>query len=91
MSSISGDGHFEKTCLGELPINCFSTSVHIEPLPSYIIFSSIEKLMAKCICLIAENFEQSNLTDLKSELKILIHVGGNENIVNILGACTKGL
>ena len=48
------------------------------------------KLIGKYICLIAENFEQSNLIDLKSELKILIHVGGNENIVNILGACTKG-
>ena len=47
--------------------------------------------MDKYICLIAGKFEQSNLIDLKSELKILIHVGGNENIVNILGACTKGL
>ena len=47
--------------------------------------------MGKYICLIVENFEESNLIDLKSELKILIHVGGNENIVNILGACTKGL
>ncbi len=28
--------------------------------------------------------------DLQSELNILIHVGENENIVNILGACTKG-
>ena len=39
---------------------------------------------------VSENFEESNLIDLKSELKILIHVGGNENIVNMLGACTKG-
>mgnify|MGYP002803612320 CR=1 FL=1 len=28
---------------------------------------------------------------MQSELKILIHVGEHENIVNILGACTKGL
>ena len=28
--------------------------------------------------------------DLASELKILIHVGGHKNIVNLLGACTKG-
>ena len=37
-----------------------------------------------------ENGDQKDLTDLQSELKILIHVGENENIVNILGACTKG-
>ncbi|XP_046852604.1 fibroblast growth factor receptor 1-like isoform X2 [Xenia sp. Carnegie-2017] len=34
--------------------------------------------------------DQNNVIDLQSELKILIHVGENENIVNILGACTKG-
>ena len=28
--------------------------------------------------------------DLASELKILIHVGEHKNIVNLLGACTKG-
>ena len=28
--------------------------------------------------------------DLISELKILIHIGQNENIVNLLAACTKG-
>jgi serine/threonine protein kinase len=28
--------------------------------------------------------------DLLSELKILIHVGEHKNIVNLLGACTKG-
>lgn len=39
---------------------------------------------------LSENFEQINVTDLQSELKILIHVGGHENIVNLLGACTKG-
>ena len=39
----------------------------------------------------SENFEQSHVVDLQSELKVLIHVGRNENIVNILGACTKGL
>lgn len=39
---------------------------------------------------IIENWDRSKLTDLQSEMKILIHVGENENIVNILGACTKG-
>lgn len=28
--------------------------------------------------------------DLASELKILIHVGEHKNVVNLLGACTKG-
>ncbi|CAB4031139.1 vascular endothelial growth factor receptor 2-like, partial [Paramuricea clavata] len=36
-----------------------------------------------------ENFDRNDLADLQSELKILTHVGENENIVNILGACTK--
>ena len=29
--------------------------------------------------------------DLISELKILIHIGQNKHIVNLLAACTKGL
>lgn len=28
--------------------------------------------------------------DLASEIKVLIHVGSHDNIVNLLGACTKG-
>ena len=28
--------------------------------------------------------------DLASEIKILIHLGSHDNIVNLLGACTKG-
>ena len=28
--------------------------------------------------------------DLASELKILIHIGEHKNIVNLLGACTRG-
>ncbi|CAB4019700.1 vascular endothelial growth factor receptor 2-like, partial [Paramuricea clavata] len=39
---------------------------------------------------IKENADRKSLVDFQSELKILIHVGENENIVNILGACTKG-
>ena len=38
-----------------------------------------------------EHGDAKNLVDLQSELKILIHVGEHENIVNIVGACTKGL
>ncbi|CAB4037450.1 vascular endothelial growth factor receptor 2-like, partial [Paramuricea clavata] len=34
--------------------------------------------------------DKEKLVDLQSELKILIHVGEHENIVNLLGACTKG-
>ncbi|EDO47094.1 predicted protein, partial [Nematostella vectensis] len=33
---------------------------------------------------------ESEQKDLLSELKILIHVGSHKNIVNLLGACTKG-
>ncbi len=40
--------------------------------------------------LIADDFDKGKLVDLQSELKILIHVGEHENIVNLLGACTKG-
>ena len=34
---------------------------------------------------------ETEYKDLLSELKILIHVGEHKNIVNLLGACTKGL
>ncbi|KAJ7350230.1 hypothetical protein OS493_037693 [Desmophyllum pertusum] len=33
---------------------------------------------------------ESEHKDLLSELKILIHIGSHENIVNLLGACTRG-
>ncbi len=34
---------------------------------------------------------QSTLAFLVSELKILIHLGPHLNVVNLLGACTKGI
>ena len=33
---------------------------------------------------------QDDLSDILSELKVLIHVGEHENVLRILGACTKG-
>ncbi|EDO47097.1 predicted protein, partial [Nematostella vectensis] len=37
-----------------------------------------------------ENATDSEYRDLLSELKILMHIGEHKNIVNLLGACTKG-
>ncbi|PFX14424.1 Fibroblast growth factor receptor 1 [Stylophora pistillata] len=37
-----------------------------------------------------KNAKPEDFDDLASELKILIHVGEHKNIVNLLGACTKG-
>ncbi|KAK3700365.1 hypothetical protein QZH41_019735 [Actinostola sp. cb2023] len=37
-----------------------------------------------------EDASQSEYRDLVSELKILMHIGEHKNIVNLLGACTKG-
>lgn len=34
---------------------------------------------------------EAEYKDLLSELKILIHIGEHKNIVNLLGACTKGM
>ena len=39
---------------------------------------------------ISANATDEERRDLASELKILIHVGKHKNIVNFLGACTKG-
>ncbi|XP_046851906.1 fibroblast growth factor receptor 3-like [Xenia sp. Carnegie-2017] len=33
---------------------------------------------------------ESEIRDLAEELKLMIHIGENKNIVNLLGACTKG-
>jgi len=33
---------------------------------------------------------KNDYTDLASELKILIYVGEHKNIINLLGACTRG-
>ncbi|CAB4005680.1 vascular endothelial growth factor receptor 2-like, partial [Paramuricea clavata] len=53
---------------------------------SYVYCKEVTKVAVKRI---KDNWDRSKLLDLQSELKILIHVGENENIVNILGACTK--
>ncbi|CAH3127131.1 unnamed protein product, partial [Porites lobata] len=37
-----------------------------------------------------EGADDSEFKDLQSELKMLIHIGSHKNIVNLLGACTKG-
>ncbi|XP_046854041.1 vascular endothelial growth factor receptor 1-like [Xenia sp. Carnegie-2017] len=54
---------------------------------SYVYSREVTKVAVKKI---KDDGDRNKLIDLQSELKILIHVGENENIVNILGACTKG-
>ena len=39
---------------------------------------------------IVEGATQAEYKDLASELKILIHLGQHKNIINLLGACTRG-
>lgn len=39
--------------------------------------------------LFPDNATDAELKDLASELKILIHIGEHQNIVNLLGACTQ--
>jgi hypothetical protein len=62
-----------------------------ENMKFHVICTLIAKIYSvyTFLCYI-DNWDRSKLLDLQSELKILIHVGENENIVNILGACTKG-
>ena len=40
--------------------------------------------------LVVEGATEAAYKDLASELKILIHLGQHKNIINLLGACTKG-
>ena len=54
---------------------------------SYIYCKEVTQVAVKTV---KESHGPNDLADLQSELKILIHVGKNKNIVNILGACTKG-
>ena len=42
------------------------------------------------LSVISEGATQAEYKDLASELKILIHLGQHKNIVNLLGACTRG-
>ena len=39
---------------------------------------------------ISEGATETEHWNLLSEIKILIHIGEHKNIVNLLGACTKG-
>lgn len=43
------------------------------------------------IKMIKSTSNSSALKSLASELKILIHLGPHLNVVNLLGACTKGI
>ena len=40
--------------------------------------------------LVVDGATEAEYKDLASELKILIHLGQHKNIINLLGACTKG-
>ena len=53
-----------------------------------ILVFSIETLLF--FSFVTENATEAEYRDLLSELKILIHIGKHKNIVNLLGACTKG-
>lgn len=39
---------------------------------------------------LSEGATEAEYKDLASELKILIHLGQHKNIINLLGACTRG-
>lgn len=39
---------------------------------------------------LADDASNTDYRDLASELKILIHIGEHQNVVNLLGACTTG-
>ena len=43
-----------------------------------------------CFLLFTDDATDAEYKDLASEIKILIHIGKHNNIVNLLGACTKG-
>ncbi|XP_028403689.1 fibroblast growth factor receptor 2-like [Dendronephthya gigantea] len=48
------------------------------------------KMTKVAVKVLKEDSGETEYKDLLSELKILIHVGEHKNIVNLLGACTKG-
>ncbi|CAB4006861.1 vascular endothelial growth factor receptor 2-like, partial [Paramuricea clavata] len=48
------------------------------------------KMTKVAVKTLKEDSGETEYKDLLSELKILIHVGEHKNIVNLLGACTKG-
>lgn len=54
------------------------------------VFSSKPFLSTDLLVFSTESATEAEYRDLVSELKILIHIGEHKNIVNLLGACTKG-
>lgn len=50
-----------------------------------------KKVTAVAVKCLKDGATEAEYKDLLSELKILIHIGEHKNIVNLLGACTKGL
>ncbi|XP_028411423.1 fibroblast growth factor receptor 4-like [Dendronephthya gigantea] len=53
-------------------------------------FTNCKEINNVAVKQVKADYVESSVADIKDELQILIHVGEHENIVNILGACTKG-
>ncbi|KAJ7388513.1 hypothetical protein OS493_037133 [Desmophyllum pertusum] len=49
-----------------------------------------KRVTAVAVKSLKDSATEAEYRDLVSELKILIHIGEHKNIVNLLGACTKG-
>ena len=49
-----------------------------------------EHIRVNLLSSILADYSPSDLSDMISELKVLIHVGEHENVLRILGACTRG-
>ncbi|XP_028408434.1 fibroblast growth factor receptor 3-like [Dendronephthya gigantea] len=91
LAHASGISKFHPRDLIKDRVNRTRLSVLIRTLRSrknsYVSEEDVTEVAVKKL---KDDFDKEKLIDLKSELKILIHAGEHENIVNLLGACTKG-
>ena len=72
-------------------MSTFASQFAIPAISFVLKFVFTEEKVNIIVVIFAEDSGETEYKDLLSELKILIHVGEHKNIVNLLGACTKGL
>lgn len=97
---VIGTGAFGEVHIAEVDANIVNdnSKTDVEPRPRLSLTKDLRRRstvsskgpIKVAVKTLKEGANETEHKDLQSELKILIHIGSHKNIVNLLGACTKG-
>ena len=89
-SCILGGVLLTSVVCGQKKPLCLHGSIWFQYFTQWNFFPWAQTFKFLFFLLSTDNATEAEYRDLLSELKILIHIGEHKNIVNLLGACTKG-